>query len=74
MNSFEIYKKAVNQYNKAMNYHSAISYSKNLDTKKRMEKNNRERQKQQKEYDKAMFYYKLYKAASKLEQMEDKEE
>ena len=39
MNSFEIYKKAVNQYNKAMNYHSAISYSKNLDTKKRMEKN-----------------------------------
>ena len=74
MSSFDIYKAALSQYNKAMNYHSAISYNKNLDTKKRMEKNNKERTKQQKEYDKAMFYYKLYKAASKLEQMEDKEE
>lgn len=67
MSSFDIYKEAVFQYNKAMNYHSAISYNKNLDTKKRMEKNNRERKKQKIEYDKAMFYYKLYKAVSKLE-------
>lgn len=43
MSSFDIYKAAVMQYNKAMNYHSAISYSKNLDTKDRMEKNHRER-------------------------------
>ena len=36
MSSFDIYKEAVNQYNKAMNYHSVISYNKNLDTKKRI--------------------------------------
>lgn len=73
MSSFDIYKEAVNQYNKAMNYHNVISYNKNLDTKKRMEKNNRERKKQQIEYDKAMFYYKLYKAANRLEESENKE-
>lgn len=73
MNSFDIYKKALSQYNKAMDYHSAISYSKNLSRKGKMEKNNRERKKQKEEYDKAMFYYKLYKAASKLEESEEQE-
>lgn len=72
MSSFDIYKAAVMQYNKAMNYHSAISYSKNLDTKDRMEKNHRERRQQKMEYDKAKFLYSLYKAASKLEKMEEK--
>lgn len=70
MSSFDIYKAALNQYNKAMNYHRAISYNKDLN--KQQELNLKERQKQQIEYDKAMFYYKLYKAVSKLEEMEDK--
>ena len=71
MSSFDIYKAALLQYNKAMNYHRAICYSKNLDKKEKQKKNLKERTKQQEEYDKAMFYYKLYKAASKLEEKEE---
>lgn len=73
MSSFDIYKEAVNQYNKAMDYHSAICYNKKLDKRQKMEKNLKERKKQKIEYDKAMFYYKLYKAASKLEESEEQE-
>ena len=73
MSSFDIYKAALKQYNKAMNYHSAICYSKNLDKKEKQEKNTKERKIQQQEYDKAMFYYKLYKAANKLEESEEKD-
>ncbi|MBR4178048.1 MAG: hypothetical protein IKR57_01710 [Bacilli bacterium] len=72
MSSFDIYKAALSQYNKAMDYHSAICYNKKLDKRQKMEKNLKERKKQQSEYDKAMFYYKLYKAASKLEESEEK--
>lgn len=70
MSSFEIYKAAVFQYNKAMKYRSTISYNKDLDYKTKIEKNNRERKIQKQEYDKAIFYYKLYKAVSKLENEE----
>ena len=70
MSSFEIYKVAVMQYNKAMNYHTAISYNGRLAGKKKKDKNSKERKKQQEEYDKAMFYYNLYKATVKLEESE----
>ena len=68
MNSFEIFKIATAQYNKAMKYHNSITFS----SQKIDEKYIKERKIQQNEYDKALFLYKLYRAVLKQEELEDK--
>lgn len=71
MNSFEIYRIATNQWNKAMKYHDNIDF----DGKKKGQKISdtksfKERKIQKIEYDKAIFYYKLYEYVARLEERE----
>lgn len=71
MNSFEIYKIAMNQWNKAMNYHNNIEYTdKKRGKNPSREKSFKERIIQKNEYDKALFYFKLYETVSKQEERE----
>lgn len=71
MDSFEIYKIAVNQYHKAMDYHSNIDFEKKKKGQKlENTKSYKERRKQKIEYDKALFYFKLYKSFAKIEERE----
>lgn len=79
MESFELYRIATEQYNKAMKYHNAITYNDNKRTKEinttkqeDFRKIYKERKIQQVEYEKALFYYKLYRAVLKQEEQEDK--
>ncbi len=68
MNSFDLYKHAINQWNKAMNYHNNIDYGSKR--KGNVEKTLKERKIQKVEYEKAIFYYKLYEYVAKLEERE----
>lgn len=75
MDSFELYKIALNQWNKAMEYHNNIEYEPNIRGRKNKKtKSYREREIQKKEYEKAIFYYKLYENFAKLEEREIKNE
>lgn len=71
MDSFVIYKIAINQWNKAMEYHNNIDYTSKKKYQKISEtKSFKEREIQKKEYEKALFYYKLYESISRLEERE----
>lgn len=71
MDSFELYKVAVNQWNKAMEYHNNIDYKGRKKWQKIADtKSFKEREIQKKEYEKALFYFKLYETVSKQEERE----
>lgn len=71
MDSFELYKIALSQWNKAMEYHNNIEYEPNRRGKRiKQTKSYKEREIQKKEYEKAIFYYKLYESYAKLEERE----
>lgn len=75
MNSFEIYRIATNQWNKAMDYHNNIDYkSKKINQKLCDTKSFKERKLQKDEYEKAIFYYKLYEYVARLEERELRDE
>lgn len=71
MNSFEIYRIAMDQWKKAREYQENINFGEN---KKGKIKSTKERKKQNKEYEKAVFFFKLYKSVSILEEREFKNE
>lgn len=71
MNSFELYRIATNQWNKAMDYHNSIDYKSKKKGQKIVEtKSYRERKTQKEEYEKALFYYKLYEYVARQEERE----
>lgn len=71
MDSFEIYKIALNQWNKAMDYHNNIKYTdKKRGNNPARKKSYKERLIQKNEYDKALFYFKLYEHVAKQEERE----
>lgn len=71
MDSFELYKIATNQWNKAMEYHNNIDYTGKKKYQKVSEtKSFKEREIQKREYEKAIFYYKLYEQVAKMEERE----
>lgn len=71
MESFELYKIATVQWNKAMQYHNNIDYSGRKKGKKLKDtKSYKEREIQKIEYDKALFYFKLYEYVARQEERE----
>lgn len=71
MESFELYKIATNQWNKAMMYHNNIDYSSKKKGQKICQtKSYKEREIQKIEYEKALFYYKLYEYVARQEERE----
>lgn len=68
MDSLDLYKIASDKYKKAMTYHDTIKYTDKRD--KNNDKQFKEREIQKKQYEQAIFYFKLYESLARIEERE----